>query len=162
MLSEISKLIQWMTSLLWKRIEIFIIFQDYETWSRYAKFYDPLKIGSIDGTDTEPHDKAIIRAESSEYHPNKHVKGKPECTIFVSRLSPKTTKETIKDIFSKYGKLKRFRLVKDIVTGFPKGYAFLEYENESNAEEAYKRANKTVIDGNVIFVDFECQRLLKG
>ncbi|KRT84815.1 RNA binding protein [Oryctes borbonicus] len=133
-----------------------------ETWSKYAKYYNPLKIGSIDGTDIEPHDRAIVRAINSEYAPNKHVKGRPECTIFVSRLNLKTTKETIKDIFSKFGKLKRFRLVKDIVTGFPKGYAFIEYESESSAEEAYRTAYKMNIDGNAIFVDFECERLLKG
>lgn len=121
-----------------------------------------MKIGSIDGTDTEPHDKAIVRAIHSEYTPNKHVKGKPECTIFVSRLNLKTTKETMRDVFSKFGKLKRFRLVKDIVTGFPKGYAFIEYESEASAEEAYRHAYKMNIDGNIIFVDFECERLLKG
>ncbi|GJQ79150.1 hypothetical protein Trydic_g5402 [Trypoxylus dichotomus] len=97
-----------------------------ETWSKYAKYYNPLKIGSIDGTDIEPHDRAIVRAINSEYTSNKHVK------------------------------------VKDIVTGFPKGYAFIEYESEASAEEAYRGAYKMNIDGNIIFVDFECERLLKG
>jgi U11/U12 small nuclear ribonucleoprotein SNRNP35 len=132
------------------------------SWSRFAKHYDPIKIGSIDGTDSEPHDKGIVRALNSEYQPNRHVKGRPECTIFVSRLSLKTTKDTIKDIFSRYGPLRRFRLVKDIVTGMPKGYAFIEYENELDAEEAYCKTNKMNIDGNIIFVDCECERLLKG
>lgn len=94
--------------------------------------------------------------------PNRHVKGKPECTIFVSRLSHKTTKDTIKEVFSKYGRLRRFRLVRDIVTGMPKGYAFIEYESESSAEEAYRSANRMHLDGSTIFVDFECERLLKG
>lgn len=44
----------------------------------------------------------------------------------------------------------------------PKGYAFIEYEQESSAEEAYREANKMNLDGNIIFVDFECERLLKG
>nr|CAI5817238.1 unnamed protein product [Callosobruchus analis] len=144
-----------------------------EQWSKYAKVYDPIKIGSIDGTDVEPHDRAIERAIYSTYVPNRHVKGKPQCTIFVSRLSYKTTKDTIRDAFSRYGKLKRFnnlfiairlmfRLVRDVVTGMPKGYAFIEYEEEVAAEEAYRLANKMVLDGNTIFVDFECERLLKG
>ena len=41
-------------------------------------------------------------------------------------------------------------------------YAFIEYENESDAEEAYQNAYNSVIDGCTIFVDFECERLLKG
>lgn len=44
----------------------------------------------------------------------------------------------------------------------PKGYAFIEYESEGSAVEAYKYANKMNLDGNLIFVDFECERLLKG
>lgn len=133
-----------------------------EGFSRYAKVYDPIKIGSIDGTDVEPHDRAIVRAINSDYYPNRHVKGKPQCTIFVARLNHKTTKDTIKDIFSKYGKINRFRMVKDIVTGTPKGYAFIEYETEHAAEEAYRKANKMVVDDRELFIDFECQRLLKG
>lgn len=141
----------------------FPIFQDsYESFNPYAKVYDPIKIGSIDGTDTEPHDRAIIRAINSEYYPNRHVKGKPQCTIFVARLNPKTTKDTIKDIFSQYGKIHRFRMVKDIVTGMPKGYTFIEYENVAAAEEAYRKAYKMVVDGRELFIDFECERLLKG
>lgn len=93
-------------------------------WSKYAKEYDAIKIGSIDGTDVDPHDKAIVRAINSEYYSNKHVKGNPECTIFVSRLSCKVTKEDINEIFSKYGRIRRFRLVKDIVTG--KFHIFME------------------------------------
>ncbi|CAH1116547.1 unnamed protein product [Phaedon cochleariae] len=132
-----------------------------EVWCKFAKVYDPIKIGSIDGTDLEPHDRGIERAINSKYVPNRHIKGKPECTVFVSRLSYKTTKDTIKEVFSKYGKLRRFRLVRDIVTGMPKGYAFIEYESERSAEEAYRKANKINIDGSTIFVDFECERLLK-
>ncbi|KAG5896440.1 hypothetical protein JTB14_022519 [Gonioctena quinquepunctata] len=115
-----------------------------EEWSRFAKVYNPIKIGSIDGTDVEPHDRAIERAINS------------------NRLSYKTTKDTIKEVFSKYGKLRRFRLVRDIVTGMPKGYAFIEYESEQSAEDAYREANKLNIDGSIVFVDFECERLLKG
>ncbi|XP_023025075.2 U11/U12 small nuclear ribonucleoprotein 35 kDa protein [Leptinotarsa decemlineata] len=136
--------------------------EKHEEWSKYARIYDPIKIGSIDGTDVEPHDRGIERAINSKYVPNRHIKGKPECTIFVSRLSYQTTRDTIKEVFSKYGKLRRFRLVRDIVTGMPKGYAFIEYESESSAEDAYRNANRLNIDGNIIFVDFECERLLKG
>lgn len=28
----------------------------------YCKDYDPVKVGSIDGTDIDPHDAAVIRA----------------------------------------------------------------------------------------------------
>lgn len=31
-------------------------------WEAVARSYDPLKAGSIDGTDTTPHDHAVVRA----------------------------------------------------------------------------------------------------
>lgn len=33
-----------------------------KNWTPYAVEYDPLAVGSIDGTDAEPHDNAIVRA----------------------------------------------------------------------------------------------------
>lgn len=39
----------------------------WDNWSPLAKFYHPLQAGSIDGTDTVPHDKAVIRAMLSKY-----------------------------------------------------------------------------------------------
>ena len=34
----------------------------YNEWSPMAKEYHPLQAGSIDGTDTVAHDRAVIRA----------------------------------------------------------------------------------------------------
>ena len=31
-------------------------------WEPIARSYDPLKAGSIDGTDTVPHDHGVVRA----------------------------------------------------------------------------------------------------
>jgi U11/U12 small nuclear ribonucleoprotein SNRNP35 len=64
-------------------------------WTPYAQVYDPLKVGSIDGTDSDPHDKAIIRALNSEYVPDKNIKGKSDCTIFVGKLYRQTKEDTI-------------------------------------------------------------------
>lgn len=54
------------------------------------------------------------------------------------------------------------RLIRDIITNFSRGYAFIEYETEKEAEHAVHRADKKVIDEKIIFVDFECERLLPG
>lgn len=52
--------------------------------------------------------------------------------------------------------------MKDIVTGFSLGYAFIEYENERQTLRAVNKADGLFIDGNKIFVDHECERLLPG
>ncbi|RWS00262.1 hypothetical protein B4U79_00013 [Dinothrombium tinctorium] len=53
-----------------------------EEFNRYIQnIYDPLKVGSIDGSDKRPHDKAIVRAIDAEYKPNARVIGDPLNTV---------------------------------------------------------------------------------
>lgn len=131
-------------------------------FKKYATEYEPIKIGSIDGTDTEPHDLAILRAKYSEYTPNKLVKGNPRNTIFIARLNHRTTQETIQSEFSKHGKILHCRLVRDIVTGKSKRYAFVEYEDDKSMEKALFSMHKEYIDGSEIIVESEAERLLPG
>lgn len=131
-------------------------------WSPIAKVYEPLKAGSIDGTDVEPHDRAVWRAMSAKYKPNKGVVGDPLLTLFVSRLNPLTTEEKLHQVFSKYGDIQRLRLVRDIVTGLSKRYAFVEYKEERSVVRARRDANKLLVDQQEVFVDFEQERTLKG
>ncbi|XP_034406018.1 U11/U12 small nuclear ribonucleoprotein 35 kDa protein [Cyclopterus lumpus] len=131
-------------------------------WSPIAKVYDPLKAGSIDGTDVEPHDRAVWRAMGARYKPNKGVVGDPHLTLFVFRLNPLTTEDKLHQVFSKYGDIQRLRLVRDIVTGFSKGYAFIEYKEERSVVRARRDANKLVVDQHEVVVDFEQERALKG
>ncbi|XP_074467979.1 U11/U12 small nuclear ribonucleoprotein 35 kDa protein [Sebastes fasciatus] len=131
-------------------------------WSPIAKVYDPLKAGSIDGTDLEPHDRAVWRAMGARYKPNKGVVGDPLLTLFVYRLNPQTTEDKLHQVFSKYGDIQRLRLVRDIVTGFSKGYAFIEYKEERSVVRARRDANKLVVDQHEVVVDFEQERTLNG
>lgn len=131
-------------------------------WAPIAKEYDPLKAGSIDGTDEEPHDRAIRRAMLARYMPNKGVSGDPHLTLFVARLSLQTTEDKLKETFSRYGDIQKIHLVRDLVTGFSKGYAFIEYKEERALLKAHRDANKLIIDQREIFVDFELERTLKG
>lgn len=57
-----------------------------------------MKAGSIDGTDTEPHDKAVSRAMQAHYKPPHGLKSKPERTLFVARLGPKITKHDLREV----------------------------------------------------------------
>lgn len=131
-------------------------------WRPIAVTYNPLKAGSIDGTDDEPHDRAILRAMRAKYKPSKHVQGNAENTIFVGRLSPNTDEEMLEGHFDKFGEIKRLRLVRDIVTGFSRCYGFIEYFDREAAFEAQKYADKTVLDEKEIYVDYECERTLEG
>lgn len=132
-----------------------------DIWSSVAKVYDPLKAGSIDGTDTEPHDRAIVRAMNAKYKPNNKVKGDPQTTVFVGRLNPQTTEDTLLTVFEKFGKIKSLRLVRDLVTGFSKTYAFVEYERVQSADEAVF-GKRIEVDDHQLLVEFECERTMPG
>ncbi|KAK8766721.1 hypothetical protein V5799_006499 [Amblyomma americanum] len=131
------------------------------TWSPIARSYDPLKAGSIDGTDVKPHDHGIVRAMEATYRTNRHVKTDPRLTIFVARLNPTTTEDTVREFFSHYGDIKSCHLVRDVVTGFSKRYAFIEFYNMKDAMAA-SGANQLTIDDCKVFVDFEQERVLPG
>ncbi|XP_053679213.1 U11/U12 small nuclear ribonucleoprotein 35 kDa protein-like [Anopheles nili] len=132
-------------------------------WSKYVvDVYDPIQVGSIDGTDEVPHDRALVRALNSKYQPNRKVKGNPLHTVFVGRLAHTVTEETLRSKFTPFGTIVRARLVTDIITGLPKGYAFIEYTNREAALEAIERMHGVSIDGKEILVDEEWERRLDG
>ncbi|XP_076638737.1 U11/U12 small nuclear ribonucleoprotein 35 kDa protein [Colletes latitarsis] len=133
-----------------------------QNWSPYARQYDPLKSGSIDGTDTEPHDKAVSRAIQAHYEPPHGLKSKPERTLFVTRFGPKITKYDLKEFFSRYGDVVSAKVIVDVVTGLSQGYGFVEMRNEDEARRAIRRYSDTTLKGYKIFVDQECGRTMKG
>ncbi|KAH9727748.1 U11/U12 small nuclear ribonucleoprotein 35 kDa protein [Citrus sinensis] len=134
----------------------------------YAELYHPIQAGSIDGTDIHPHDNAICRAllcsSAGLYDPVGDPKaiGDPYCTVFVGRLSHFTSEDTLRKAMSKYGRVKNLRLVRDIVTGASRGYAFVEYETEREMRRAYEDAHHSIIDDHQILVDYNRQQLMPG
>ncbi|KAF3434290.1 hypothetical protein FNV43_RR25393 [Rhamnella rubrinervis] len=134
----------------------------------YAESYHPIQAGSIDGTDILPHDNAVYRAHlcssAGLYDPfgDPKVIGDPYCTVFVGRLSHQTTEHTLHKAMSKYGRVKNLRLVRHIVTGASRGYAFVEYETEREMRRAYMDAHHSIIDNCEIIVDYNRQQLMPG
>ncbi|RDX71487.1 U11/U12 small nuclear ribonucleoprotein 35 kDa protein [Mucuna pruriens] len=134
----------------------------------YADSYHPIQAGSIDGTDVVPHDNAVYRAQLCSsiglYDPfgDPKATGDPHCTLFVARLSRLTTDDTLRKVMSKYGRVKNLRLVRDIVTGASRGYAFVEYETEREMRRAYMDAHHLIVDDSEIIVDYNRQQLMPG
>ncbi|KAF2917030.1 hypothetical protein DAI22_09g162900 [Oryza sativa Japonica Group] len=134
----------------------------------YAEKYHPIQAGSIDGTDVAPHDNAVLRAllcsTAGLYDPfgDPKATGDPYCTVFVGRLSRYTDDETLRKEMSRYGRVKSMRLVRDIVTGASRGYAFVEYETDREMRRAYEDAHHSIIDGSEVLVDYYRQQLMPG
>lgn len=134
----------------------------------YADKYHPIQAGSIDGTDVAPHDNAVLRAlicsQAGLYDPfgDPKAAGDPYCTVFVGRLSRQTDDDTLRKAMSRYGRVKNMRLVRDIVTGASRGYAFVEYETDKEMRRAYEDAHHSIIDGSEVIVDYYRQHLMPG
>ncbi|XP_059429750.1 organelle RRM domain-containing protein 6, chloroplastic [Corylus avellana] len=73
--------------------------------------------------------------------------------LFVSRISFYTTNEQLKTLFSPFGVVTEARLVKDPRTERPKGFGFVTYESEAEAQKALKAMNGRIVDGRLIFVE---------
>ena len=68
--------------------------------------------------------------------------------MYVGNLDPKTTKEQLDDAFRPVGKLKNVWVARR-----PPGFAFVEYEDPRDAEDAVTKLNDTELDGRRIRVE---------
>ncbi|CAO3582582.1 unnamed protein product [Absidia cylindrospora] len=132
----------------------------------YAKVYDPLQAGTIDGDASHgiPHDHAIVRAQHAIFRPpSKHVTNtNPLKTLFISRLNLDTTEAFIQKLFEEYGKLTMVTLVRNYVTGLSEGYGFVTFDRTYAAQDAYRDAHRRILDDHRILVDYEYGRTKKG
>ena len=78
----------------------------------------------------------------------------PENVAFVCRLNPVTTDSDVLMIFSRFGPIKRCEVVKDWKTGQSLQYAFVEFENVRDCEEAVLKMDGMLVDERRIRVDF--------
>ncbi|KAJ3089370.1 Peptidyl-prolyl cis-trans isomerase cyp6 [Quaeritorhiza haematococci] len=78
----------------------------------------------------------------------------PENVLFVCKLNPVTRDEDLELIFSRFGSILSCEIVRDKKTGDSLSYAFIEFENQADAEEAYFKMDNVLIDDRRIHVDF--------
>ncbi|TNV73716.1 hypothetical protein FGO68_gene13667 [Halteria grandinella] len=67
-----------------------------------------------------------------------HIKGDPFRTLFVSNLAYTTDEKALKESLQVYGRIRRIRIITDQKTQKPKGYAFVEFDNESDFQSKWK------------------------
>ncbi|OEL20726.1 E3 ubiquitin-protein ligase HERC2 [Dichanthelium oligosanthes] len=68
-------------------------------------------------------------------------------------LSFRTTEESLRNAFEKFGDLTEVRLVMDRVAKRPRGFAFVSYADEEEAKGAMEGMHGKFLDGRVIFVE---------
>ena len=73
--------------------------------------------------------------------------------IFVGNLSFSSTEESLRSLFERYGVVNSARIMTDRETGRSRGFAFVEMENEGEADQAITALNGSSLDGRAINVN---------
>ncbi|XP_073135889.1 small RNA-binding protein 11, chloroplastic-like [Henckelia pumila] len=74
--------------------------------------------------------------------------------LFVGGLSYHTTEEGLSEAFSECGQVIEATIVMDRVSDRSKGFGFVSYASEHEAEKAITEMNGKVLNGRLIFVDY--------
>jgi len=72
--------------------------------------------------------------------------------LFVGNLAYATMDHQLEQLFGEYGTVLSANVVLDRQTGRSRGFAFVEFEEESAAQEAINALNETEFDGRSITV----------
>ena len=73
--------------------------------------------------------------------------------LFVGGLSYTTTSDELKELFSKIGEVTAADVITDKFTGQGKGFAFVEFADDANADKAIKELDGTELGGRKIVVN---------
>ena len=74
-------------------------------------------------------------------------------SIYVGNLDSTTTEQELRNAFTTYGNVQTVNMVKDRDTGRPRGFAFVEMENDKEAQEALLGFNGSTLGGATVTVN---------
>ena len=78
--------------------------------------------------------------------------------IYVGQLPYSVTEEELREMFLQYGKVSSLNLIMDRYSGQSKGFGFIEMPNNSEADQAIKGLNKSMLKGREIKVNQSDER----
>jgi RNA recognition motif-containing protein len=73
--------------------------------------------------------------------------------IFVGNLDFNASEEGVRNLFERYGQVNSARIMTDRETGRSRGFAFVEMENEGEADQAITALNGYTLDGRALNVN---------
>ncbi|KAK9175510.1 hypothetical protein WN944_027517 [Citrus x changshan-huyou] len=73
--------------------------------------------------------------------------------LFVKGVSFSTTEEMLADAFSQFGQVTEATIITDKGKNRSKGYGYVTFSTEEEAQNALTEMNGKVLDGRVLFVD---------
>ena len=74
-------------------------------------------------------------------------------SIYVGNLAHESSEDDLRQAFSEFGAVSTVSIIKDRETGRPRGFAFVEMPDSSEATEAIKQLNLKEINGRAVTVN---------
>ncbi len=72
--------------------------------------------------------------------------------LFIGNIEWKTTEEELEAAFSEFGEVEEAIIIKDKMSGRPKGFGFVSYKSEEEAEKAMDKLNGFEMNGRPLVV----------
>ena len=82
--------------------------------------------------------------------------------LYVGGISYDTTDDQLREAFAKFGTVESAKVIMDRDSNRPKGFAFVEMSSNSEAAEAIRGLNGTLLDGRQIRVEHAQDRPERG
>lgn len=73
--------------------------------------------------------------------------------IYVSNLSYDSTSESLKKLFAEFGETTSATVINDKITGFSRGFGFIEMPDDAQGKKAIEELNETEFEGKIIKVN---------
>lgn len=73
--------------------------------------------------------------------------------LFVGNLSFQTSEDTLRNAFEQFGEVASAKIMMDRMSGRSRGFAFVEMNNDEEAEKAIAEMNEHELDGRKLIVN---------
>ncbi len=73
--------------------------------------------------------------------------------LYVGNLEHTVTEEELRTLFSEHGEILSLTIVKDRYSGTPRGFGFVEFANDEDAQKAKQALNGQDLKGRALKVD---------
>ncbi len=85
-----------------------------------------------------------------------------ESKLYVGNLSYNVSEAQLRDLFAQAGEIKEVALITDRQTGRTKGFGFVEFTTQADAEKAIQMFNNYELDGRPLTVNMARPREERG
>jgi cold-inducible RNA-binding protein len=82
--------------------------------------------------------------------------------LYVGNLAFSTTEEQIREMFQPYGAIEKINVVRDQDSGQPRGFAFVEMNNDEEAGKAIAGVNGATVGGRALIVNEARPKVERG